>query len=107
MKTTTTKAKEYAENLTGSEAYKESMLYAKFGAQIGIKKCTSLSKNLKLDATTTIKNNVNLFLSDGTTSNFTTSETHPEIRKRFIIGYYYNVCNVQNDTRKIEALTIS
>lgn len=38
-------AKEYCKKLRFStEAYKESMLYAKFGAQIGIKKCAEIAK---------------------------------------------------------------
>jgi hypothetical protein len=39
------KASKYAKTLTGSEAYKESLIYAKFGGAIGINKCTLLSKN--------------------------------------------------------------
>lgn len=44
MKTTATqKAIEYCKTLSGSEAYKEAMLYAKFGGRIGIQKCNQIA----------------------------------------------------------------
>ena len=44
LKTQTKQAIEFCKKLKGSEEYKESMLYAKFKASIGIKKCTEISK---------------------------------------------------------------
>ena len=46
MKTQIEKAKQYCKTFTkASIEYKEAMIYAKYGAYIGIEKCSQIAKN--------------------------------------------------------------